>query len=194
MREKIVVLIVATVEIITLKSWMVCHNFRSMMDISSVNTRLQLEDYIHNDTNTSLFVIRLFHNKVVGFAVNILDKYLKFWDIRFTSNVFSLVGVFGIALGFWYLLMAKIKLVYKVPLLCLLVIWPMPDALNLVHLPFLSKLLLFTFPYYLLSCLGIYQFIRRYKLYGILVVGVLILLSLWWLVLLPKEVDYFCVK
>jgi hypothetical protein len=194
MKEKLLISVVAIIELITIKSWLVCHDLRSMMDISSVNTKLQLEDYIHNDTNTSMFVIRFFHNKISGLVINILDKYLKFWDIRFTSNVFSLVGVFGIVLGLWELGNYRIKILYKIILFLLLVIWPIPFSLNFLHFAFEYKIFIFVFPYYILSLFGIWCFLQRNKKFTFSIVILLSLLSIWWLILLPREIEYFCVK
>lgn len=194
MKEKALTLIVGVIEAWTIKSWLVCHDLRSMMDISSVNTKLQMEDYIHNDTNISFFVIRLFHNKLTGLFINMLDKYLKFWDVRFTSNVFSLIGVMGIFLGLWQVGIYKMPRLVKFFIFAALVLWPLPFSLNLLHIEFVYKLLLFITPYYILSLFGIWSFLQTNKKYTFTAVIILSLISMWWFLLLPREVEYFCVK
>jgi hypothetical protein len=194
MKEKLLIVTVGIIELMTIKSWLVCHNLQSMMDISSVNTKLQLEDYIHSDTNTSFFVIRFFHNKITGLFINTLDKYLKYWDIRFTSNVFSLIGVLGIFLGLWRVGQSKIKRIYKILIFVLVIVWPLPFSLNVLHISFVYKFLLFIMPYYILSLFGVWKFIKTHKKYTFTVVILLSLLSIWWFILLPREIAYFCVK
>lgn len=195
MKQKIIVGVVAVIELVTFRFWLGCKDIRDMMNLSSVNIKLQLEDYIHTDTQSSLLSVRFFHNKITGLVVNTLDKYLKYFDIRFVSNSLSIIGVFGLILGVWYLLTRNTKVLYKVFILLLLFLWPLPYVFNLIHLPFLYKFLLLNLPYYAVSLYGVLSFLQRAQSrYRILFVLLLCLISIWWLVILPTEVTYFCVR
>lgn len=194
MKAKILTLIVAGIELLTIKLWLICTDFRSMMDMSSVNIKLQLEDYIHNDTGSSMLLIRFFHNKLTGLVVNMLDKYLKYWDIRFISNIFSLVGVFGMVAGIWYLLHANIAKKYKIFFFCILIVWPIPYVLHGISLTFTYKIFIFYFPYFILSLFGIWSYLRSNNRYAYIVVILLSFISVWWFLLLPREISYFCTQ
>ena len=195
MKNKIISLTVLIIELSTARFWLGCRDFRSLVYLSSVNTKLQLEEYIHNDTGVSFFLVRLFHNKLIGLCVNILDRYLKFWDIRFTSNTFSFIGVFGFIFFVWYLVTSKLKLIYKIIILVIIFLWPLLLIFFEIHTEFLYKFLLFIFPYYIFSTIGIWQFLERKRGWKrLIIITVLCIVSLWWFIILPKEVAYFCIK
>src|SRR6185437_14492118 len=102
-----ILILTAFVEALTLWAWLACKSFTDIFHHTSINLTLQLDDYIHSDKGTSILFTRLFHNKVTQILIDYLRFYLQFWDVRFGSNWFSLIGYFGIFAGFYYILSNK---------------------------------------------------------------------------------------
>lgn len=194
MIKKLSLLLILAVELITLRYWFLCQQFKSFIHLSSQNVGLRVDELIHNDGNTPLLLVRLLHNKIIVFILDIFRIYLQFWDIRFATNLFSIVGYFGIFCGFYYLILSKIKNSYKIILSLFLLLLPFVEIVFEPNLNFILKLFLLVLPYWLFSLFGIYQFcINGNRPQRVLIIGFLISLSLWWTVLLSHEIGNYCV-
>ncbi|HWY78895.1 MAG TPA: hypothetical protein VNW29_00900, partial [Candidatus Sulfotelmatobacter sp.] len=113
----ITIILTGIVEFLTLGVWLTCKNFADIFHHSSINLTLQMEDYVHAEKGTSLLLTRVFNNKFIVNSNDLLRFYFQFWDIRFGSNWFSLIGYFGIFAGFYYILANKKKKIYHWALL-----------------------------------------------------------------------------
>src|SRR5579863_7973021 len=97
--KKIIIIFTAVIEFATLQAWFICEKFTDIFHYSSINLAYQLDDYINPFSGFPLWFVRLFHNKFVEISINFLRFYFQFWDVRFGSIWFSLIGYFGIFVG-----------------------------------------------------------------------------------------------
>lgn len=192
--KKIIIIITALIEVGTLQTWFVCQGFTDIFHYSSVNLAYQLDTYINPFKGIPLWIVRLFHNKLVQIPINFLRFYLQFWDIRFGSNWFSLIGYFGIFAGFYYLISEKKKKVYHWLALIMLLVLPCIEILLSPQLPIIIKSVYLWIPFIIFSLYGIYQFMthgeRKKRSY---VVAALLILSLLWIFFLPHAFSRYCI-
>lgn len=185
----------AILEFLTVKTWYACSAFTGIFHYSASNFQYQLEDYIYSEKGTPLLLTRLFNNKITDGFLDFLRYYLQFWDIRFGTFWFSLIGYFGILAGFYYFISLKRKKYYHWLFLLLLFILPWTEILHPLHISIAVKSIYLWLPYILFSLFGIYQFLTHGKLKKRLIILVIIFgISIWWLIFLPYGMSPYCAK
>lgn len=190
----IILVATAVIEFLTVKAWYVCTSFTGIFHYSASNLQLQLEDYIYTEKGTPLVLTRLFNNKITDNFLALLRYYLQFWDIRFGTFWFSLIGYFGIFAGFYYFISLKKKKYYHWLFLIILFILPWLELYSF-HLSIAIKSIYLWLPYVLFSIFGIYQFLTHGKFKKrIIIIVLLALLSIWWLIFLPYGMSAYCSK
>lgn len=194
MRKKVLVIVVFAIEFISLQQWFLCKRFKDFIHFSSINLNLYLDDLIHNDIGVPLSVIRIFHNKAVVVITLLFKNYLQFWDIRFAVNLFSLVGYFGIILGFWYIFNEDKRKWYIYIVLFILFFLPLIEVLFEPNFYFPLKVILIALPYQVFSLFGAWQFLRKDSTLRAFILIFLIIISMWWYFVLQNDVFNYCVK
>ncbi|HSW97096.1 MAG TPA: hypothetical protein VLF89_04700 [Candidatus Saccharimonadales bacterium] len=186
---------IAVVEFLTVKAWFVCKSFTDLFHLASINITLQIEDYIHLEKGTPLFLTRLFTNKIVNSFFDLFRLYFRFWDIRFGASWFSLIGYFGIFAGFYYIFSNNKKRWYHWVMVILILVLPVFEVVKGPHISLVIKSIYLWAPFCLFSLYGIYQFLthgnRKLKLVIILL---LTILSIWWIYFLPFTMPPYCIK
>jgi len=191
--KKIILVITAIIELLTLKAWFVCESFTDIFHYSSINLTYQLEIYINPFKGTPIWFIRLFHNKFIQIPINFLRFYLQFWDVRFGSIWFSLIGYFGILAGVYYIVSNKKKTVYHWLVLIILMILPCFEIILAPQIAIPFKSLYLWFPFILFSLYGIYQFLTHGKgKKRLMVIFLLLLLSLLSIFFISSEFSRYC--
>jgi hypothetical protein len=191
----IAMILTGAIESVTLNSWLLCKNFTDIFHHSSINLNLQIEDYVHAEKGTSLVMTRVFNNKIIDSLINLLRFYFQFWDIRFGSNWFSIVGYFGIFAGFYYITVNNKKKFIHWTLLILIILLPWIEILIEPHVSLIVKSLYLWVPFILFSMYGIYQFLNHGKIKTrVVILLLLILFSLWWLAYLQYDIPRYCVR
>jgi hypothetical protein len=189
------IIFTAALEFLTVKAWYACGTFTGIFHFSSANVQFQLEDYIYTEKGTPLFLTRLFNNKITDYFIALLRYYFQFWDIRFGTFWFSLIGYFGILAGFYYFISLKRKKYYHWLILILLLMLPWFEILHANHYSIIIKSLYLWLPYCLFSLFGIYQFLTHGQTKKRFTIFIIILaVSIWWLVFLPYGMSGYCVK
>jgi hypothetical protein len=189
------IIFTAIIEFLTIKAWYACANFTGIFHYSASNAQLQLEDYIYTEKDTPFVLIRLFNNKITVNFLDLLRYYLQFWDIRFGTFWFSLIGYFGILAGFYYFITLKKKKYYHWLFLLLLFILPWIEIIHPPHFSILIKSIYLWLPYCIFSFFGIYQYLTHGKFKKRLTIFIIILaVSIWWLVFLPYGMSAYCSK
>lgn len=193
--KKIAIILVALAEYFTLQGWLICKNFSDIFHMSSINITLQIDDFTHAEKGSPVLLTRIFNNKLIDGFLDILRFYMQFWDVRFGSNWFSIIGYFGILSGFYYLISNKKKSIFHWFTLFLLVLMPLSEILLALHIPFVIKITYTWLPFSLFSLYGIYQFLNHgiFKK-RLIIVLVFLLLSIWWLTYLPYNLPRYCVS
>jgi hypothetical protein len=190
--QRIVIIVTAIWEVFLLKNILTCSNFSSKFYISFLQERLMVDASAHNDTGYSWKFIKLFHNKIYIFIADFIDKYLQYWDPPYLISVFSIIGTFGILYGIWHIIAAKKRNKTALMVLAGLACLPLIILFN-VPLPAISKEAIVTFPFYVFSLYGLWQFCKRHKTKGIIIVCILLILSIWfYLVFKDSTTHIFC--
>ena len=190
-----IIIVVAVIEFLTVKAWFICKSFTDLFHLSSINITLQIEDYVHSEKGTSLFITRFFTNKLIDTFFDLLRLYLQFWDIRFAASWFSLVGYFGIFAAFYYVLSNKKKLWFHWAMLIIILLLPLFEVVKEPHVSLLLKSIYLWLPFCFFSLYGIYQFLTHGKgKQRLIILIILILLSIWWIIFLPFTMPRYCIK
>lgn len=197
MESKIKIFIItvsAIIESFTLKSWLVCKDFSDIFHFSSSHIALQLEDYVHTEKGTPLFLTRVFNNKLVDTIIYLARLYLQFWDVRFGSNWFSFIGYFSIIMGVYYIIANKKKKLIHWVMLAVIIVLPWIEIIADPAVSLILKTVYFWIPFILFSFYGLYQFLSHgiFKR-RLIIVCVLLIISLWWLAFLNTDMQRYCV-
>jgi hypothetical protein len=193
--KSILILLSVTVELLTLRVWFVCKNFTDIFHHTSINLTLQLDGYIHADKGTPFILTRLFHNKLIQIIIDYIRFYLQFWDVRFGSNWFSLIGYFGIFAGFYYILVSKNKKIYHWGALSSILLLPFIEIIVEPQVNIVIKSIYLWVPFMLFSLYGLYQFLSHgdsKKRLSFLIL--LLIISLLWIIYLPPGINRYCIR
>jgi hypothetical protein len=196
MFKKILIIAVLIMELLPIKQWLLCKQFKDFIHFPATNVELYTKGLINNDSGIPFFIIRFFHNKVVVSVDILLKNYFNFWDIRFATNMFSVIGYFGIILGVWYTLTRKFKMSkYLKGILVYILLIPFVEIMFEYHIDFVYKLIFIILPIQAFSFFGIWQFLNVNKgIFRTMVIVVLILISMWYGAILQPDIFDYCVK
>lgn len=189
----LIIVITAIIEVLTLKAWFVCKSFNDFFHLSSINIKLQIEDYEHSEKGTSLLLTRVFTNKPIDTFLDLFRIYLQFWDVRFGVSWFSLIGYFGIFAGFYYIACNKKRRYYHWIMLAAILLLPWIEVIAEPHISLLVKSIYLWVPFILFSFYGLYQFLNHGNRKKRLILFVIIaLISIWWIAFLPYGMSRYC--
>lgn len=180
------------IQIISFYNWRNCKLFEDKFHLSIFDLGLRLNESINNDQGIPIIVVRMFHNKAVGTVLDTLFHYFHFIDISFLVNVFSFTGIFGIAIGIWYLSSLPVR--KKTVIYVILFLIPLIEIVFKPEAHMILKLILLAFPYILLIIFGYRQYLRDLSKSKILLMFALSILSVWWLYAMSLDVLRFCIK
>ena len=194
MRRKIILVVAVIIELIFLKQWLSCLRYPGQFHFSQFDLSLRLIEAIHNDGGVPLFIVRLFHNKIVGTVVDVYNSYTHYWDITFLVNLLSFVGTFGLFSCIWYLFRGKLKGWVGILFASALVI-PIAEILFTNNFSFILQLGLIAVPLAIMSFVGWWDFLAGENKLRYVLFVVLELLSILWLfstLLQPNSIS--CLK
>jgi hypothetical protein len=194
MKRKIILVVAVVIELIFLKQWLSCMRYPGQFHFSQFDLSLRLIEAIHNDGGVPLFIVRLFHNKIVGTVIDVYNSYTHYWDITFLVSLLSFVGVFGLLSCVWYLFRGKLK-GWAGILFAVALVFPIVEILVTYNFPFILQLGLIAIPLAIMSSVGWWHFLAgenrlRYGLFIVLE----ILSILWLLSVLLQSNLIFCLR
>jgi len=185
--KKLIIICIFLYELFVVHIWLGCIKLQDTFLFSQFDAQLKTEYAIGNDVGYPPVLARLFHNKIIIYTTEIINKYFSFWNTQFGALFFSIVGYFGIICGFYYLIFRAKKSLKVIGVLVVLLLIPFIQVFN-IHIPFMFKLFVLIIPYYLLSAYGLWEFIRLHKRYGVIIVILLFLISLWYGIIFQKDI------
>jgi len=187
--------IVIIYQFILLRNFFSCWDFKSDFHFSSYGLRLKIEGEINNDVGIPFIIVRFFHNKINFFILDIFKRWIFFWDLPFLLSHLSIIGVFGLLAGAWYLFEAVIKKEIKSDLFLFIyiVFFPFLEIIFSPKLPFLIKICLMLIPRQLFALSGLWKFLTRNKK-GVLIVIGLIFISIFGQRFFINEFKNFCAE
>lgn len=180
-KKYLLLLILLVVQLFAVIHWLPCRGFPDNFHFSSLDLELRIIEGIHSDQNVPLWMVRAFHNKLIGTTFDIFGAYLQFWNVSFLAGFISLAGIVGIGAQFYYFFAQK-RTIWLWLLFGAVLLMPFAEVLNLAKsLPFAIRLGLVSLPYLVWSMLGYWQFFREKKVNMKIIYAVLII-SVWYLV------------
>jgi hypothetical protein len=178
-------LVIMSVQLFAVFQWSACHGFADNFHFSSLDLELRLIEGIHADQNTPLWMVRAFHNKLVGTAFDVFGAYLQFWNFSFLAGFISFTGILGVGAQFYYFFAGKKNLLLWTAFI-LVLLMPLVAVLNLIRsFPSDIRLVLISLPYLIWSMLGYRRMLHEKKIHKKIIVVVL-LLSVWYLLALQS--------
>lgn len=175
--------------------WGACNRLADKFHISPFDLQLRLIEAIHNDRGENLMVVRFFHNKVVGFGMDIYRQYLYFWDVKFLLYILSFVGLFGLVYGVWFFFRHKIGDKRLWVLFIVLLVMPLVELLVKINIPLPVHMFALFLPSYLFSLLGIKWFLDgKSKRFRVITLILLALISIAWMVFFAENFVEYCLS
>jgi|SRR6185369_14330048 len=190
MKIKLLLFLIVCLELFAVFQWVNCRDFVGEFHYSQINLDLQLTGAIHNDREIPIWLVRVFHNKVVGAFFAVFDSYSKFWGALFLTSFLSFAGIVGLGAQFYSFFTNKKRFAVWIAFLALLVS-PLVEIFLFNYLPFAVRLTLIAFPFVAWSMLG-FKFLLEKKKVNSKIVDLLIVVSLWYL-LAFHPLATFCV-
>lgn len=191
--KKVAVIILSFVQLFFLSKWLECIRFADKFYFSAFDLKLRLIEAVHNDSGMPLFLVRIFHNKVLGTVIDIYNSYANYLDILFFANLLSFAGAFGLICCLWYFFQGKYGRFVWI-LFVLALISPLFVIISVVHLPFVLQLGFIATPLLIMSYLGWLQFLKSKNILRYSIFFLLILISLLWIVNVITINQPFCIK
>lgn len=175
-----------------LKTDLSCYDFNGNFHYSSQVISFHAKELIATETNTPLFIVRSFHNKLTVFLFDIFSRYIRFFNIFYLINILSLSGLFGL-LYFYFSLFSKLinnKFIKLFGVLILLL--PFFEIFQIVNQTFYFKILIFILPFQVASFIGSVLFIKRGGKFRYGIYFLLLIVSIGWIIVFQNELLNFC--
>lgn len=180
MKPKFIFIVLAVIELLFLKQWFTCVKFASQFYFSAFDLKLRLIEAIHNDGDVPLFIVRLFHNKILGTFLDVYNNYVSYWEITFIIQLLSFVGAFGLFCCIWYLFREK-RNRWMLILFAIALFMPFVEIFAILHVSFVFRLALIVIPLFAMSFLGWREFLESEERFKYWLFILLMILSLIWL-------------
>src|SRR6185369_9234509 len=129
-KKKLLLVIILAVQIFAIYRWTACADFSGSFHFSAFDLQLRLIESIHTDQNVPLWIVRAFHNKLIGVGFDWFASYLQFWSLTFLVGFISFTGMFGMGTQFYYFFARKKNLLGWV-LFAFVMLIPFVEVLNL---------------------------------------------------------------
>ncbi len=184
-----------SIQIFSLKAWLMCRNFVDSYHFSLYDLVLQINDGARHNEGVPVFLVRVFHNKVLQFVIDVYRRYTHFFDWQLLITLISFVGLFGVLLGIWYFVDSKKKNKFVGFLILAMFLTPFIEMLFNPRIDFDLKLFLIAVPFQTVSSIGHYQFMNKHKsLLTLFIYIALIILSIAWIAIIPGQAFRYCAK
>jgi hypothetical protein len=175
-----ILLIVMLVQLFALWQWSACRGFADNFYFSSLDLELRLVEGIHTDQNIPLWVVRAFHNKVIGTIFDVFAAYLQFWNISFLAGFVSFAGILGIGAQFYYFFVGK-KNLLRWALFAVVLLLPLAEVFHLLNgFSSETRVVLIALSYLFWSLLGYRKMLQEKKVNPKIIIAVVVV-SFWYL-------------
>lgn len=169
--------------------WFVCQKFIDQFYFSSLDLQLRMVEAIHTDSQTPLFFVRFFHNKLTGSLIDVFRSYVLYYDVRFLLSLVGFTGFICALAGVYYLLVErKHKLLYV--FLMLFFVFPFLSIFFRSIIPYQVWLIGFSLIVSVLSIYGIYRLKWNTWLLSVFVLSLLV--TIWYQSIYTPLVLRFC--
>lgn len=161
--------------------WTNCTRLSDLFYFSEFDLRLRIIEAINNDEGIPLLIVRIFHNKVIGFILDVYRHILHFWDVNFLVWLISFLGIFSFVYGLYLLRFKRKRKLIGVLFLTLASLQFLEVIIKFDFL-YKWKFFILLFLYSSISLVGLSEFIKRNSFrISISLIMILFLLSIWWM-------------
>ena len=193
MKKNIIIIVIFIIQIFYLQHFLMCQSMQSAFYLVPSQVNLKLIGDIHDDRSGNILAIRLIHNKLTAYGSTIFDSYLSYFSLLFLANTISLMGLVGMAMGFYYCVEEKSR---KILLpICLAVLFvPLIELFILPKIPVAFGIYPLWFIFVLFSMSSWYIFLPKKisnKHYAFCLI--LIVISCLWYFVFSDAMGFYCV-
>jgi len=175
-----------------MRGWLECNKFTDFFYFSPLDLQLRIIESVNNDSGIPLFLVRAFHNKLSGGAIDIFRSYTLYWDIRLLMSLIGLTGFFFFLFGVYQFLQQN-RQKYLWGVFVLLFLWPFM-AIFRILIPFHLWLLVYSGFFLCFALYGVLQSNKaKSKVFIPSAIGSF-LLGIWWSTVYTPQLLDFCMR
>lgn len=187
-------LILLIIELLCLILLLSCKGYIGFYHFSRSTLQLHTDNLIHNDTTVPLFIIHVFHNKIILSALQIFDRYIAYFDLMYLIRIVGLLGIVGLMYYCYKVITQRKRSFYLVGLILLL--FPFVEIFfSDFPIPFVIKILYLIIPYQVASGIGYFQLLEKLpKRISLIFTFLLFILSIGWILVILPIMQTFCYR
>lgn len=175
-----------------LKEALSCGNYNGNFHYSSHVVVFHLNELITTETNTPIWAVRLFHNKLTVLLFDVISRYLQFFNIFYLINILGVAGLFGLFYFYFSFFTQKVKNIFIKIFGILILLLPFLEISQPTKQAFFLKILAFILPYQIASFIGSMYFIKQRGIISYGIYFILLILSIGWIIVFQNELLSFC--
>lgn len=176
------------------KTHLSCTNYNGNFHYSSHVVSFHLNELISSEDQVSIFIVRLFHNKITIFLFDIFNRYIQFFNIFYLINIIGLAGLFGLFYFYFYFSFftqkPENKFIKAFGVFILLL--PFLEIFQLAKQEFFLKILYLIIPYQTAAFIGFSFFLKQKKRVSYGIYFLLLITSIGWIIVFQNEALSFC--
>lgn len=174
------------------KTHLSCANYNGNFHYSSHVVSFHLNELISNEYQVSIFIVRLFHNKITIFLFDIFNRYIQFFNIFYLINIISLAGLFGLFYFYFSFFAQKTENKFIKTFGIFILLLPFLEIFQLTKQEFFLKILYLIIPYQIAAFIGFSFFLKQKKRVSYSIYFLLLITSIGWIIVFQNEALSFC--
>jgi len=175
-----------------LKTHFSCANYNGNFHYSSHVITFHLNEIITTENQTSIFIVRFFHNKITVLMLDIFSRYIQFFNIFYLINIVGLAGLFGLFYFYFSFFTQKLKNIFIKIFGITILLLPFLEIFQLTKQGFFLKILFFILPYQIAAFIGFFISLNQRNRVSYIIYFLLLLISIGWIIVFQNELLSFC--
>ncbi len=190
MKKNTVVLFVGIIQVISSLLLVQCIRLADRFYFSAFDLKFSIDNGTKYDVGLPIYFVKIFHNKVTGFLLDLFTRYIDYFDLIFLISIFSFVGLLGVIWGVVTIYRKRMKRLF--PLIFIIFLLPIVEIFAKDLFPVQFKIFVINILFLPITYTGVKNLLHTYPRAQsiILLLG---LLSLWWLVIFGDNLKNICI-
>lgn len=190
MRKNIIFVFVGTIQVISSLLLVQCIRLADRFYFSAFDLKFSIDNGTKYDVGFPTYFVKIFHNKVTGFVLDLFTRYVDYFDLIFLISIFSFVGLLGVMWGIMTIMKKSMKKFFL--LLFIIFLLPVIEIFAKDFFPIQFKVIVINILFLPLTYIGIKNLLYHYPRAQVMIL-LLGLLSLWWLGVFGSNVKSICI-
>lgn len=169
-----------------------CSDYNGNFHFSSHVTSFHLNELTSSEGQAPIFIVRLFHNKMIVFLFDIFNRYIQFFNIFYLINIVGLAGLFGLLYFYFSLVYQKIENKFIKIFGIIILLLPLLEIFQLIKQAFFLRTLYLILPYQAAALMGLFFFLKQNKRVSFAIYFLLLFISVGWIIVFQQELLNFC--